>query len=272
MQKDRLTTSPKSGHFKAVVWILYSVFVIYAVISPGIFSKVTPFPGSDKLLHFIAFFVLTVFFRRGYKRNDPLSVFSFTLLAGGFIELLQFLIHTRTPSVFDLIADLLGGGFALLVPVKAIDFVFLLFSSTLGIGFIEYWPGTIASLIVLVLYMLLPIKPNALLSYFIPLTIIGIALGSYYYFVDSRGDPPWFVLDEVVGMIVALILVPKNISAAISAFILFRVFDIFKPLPVRVFDRLRNGWGVIGDDLIAGVMAGSIILIIEILKKTGGML
>jgi len=271
MQNVKITETQSTRPFKAVVWILYSVFVIYAVISPRIFAQIVAFRGNDKLLHFLAFFVLTVFFRKGYKRDDALSVLSFVLLTGGLIELLQLLTHARSPSIFDLISDLLGGGLAILVPVKAIDFVFLLISSFLGIGFIEYWPGTIASLIILVFYIVLPIKHTALLSYAIPLTIIGIVLGSYYYIVDNRGDPPWFVLDEVVGMIVALLLVPKSISAAISAFVLFRVFDIFKPFPIRAFDKIRNGWGVMGDDLFAGGMAGIVVIIIEILTKTGGI-
>lgn len=272
MRENRLTDPQSTKLFKAVVWILYLVFVVYALISPRIFANIVAFRGNDKLLHFLAFFVLVIFFRKGYKRDDTLSVLTFVLLAGGLMELLQLLTHARSPSIFDLIADLLGGGLALLVPVKAIDFVFLLISSVFGVGFIEYWPGTIASLIILLLYIALPIKHTALLSYTIPLTIIGIALGSYYYKIDNRGDPPWFVLDEVVGIMVALLLVPKSISAAISAFVLFRVFDIFKPLPIRAFDKIRNGWGVMGDDLLAGGMAGIVVIIIGILKKSGGIL
>ncbi len=258
--------------FKVVVWLLYLVFLAYAMISSRIFAQVVAFRWNDKLLHFLAFFILTIFFRKGYRKDDALSIFSFVLITGGLIELLQFLTHTRSPSIFDLAADVLGGGAAFLFPVKAIDFVFLLIASILGVGFIEYWPGTIASIITLTLYFLLPIKHIALLSYAVPLTIIGIALGSYYYLLDNRGDPPWFVLDEVVGMMVALLLVPKTIGAIILALILFRVFDIFKPFPVGTFDRIRNGWGVMGDDLVAGGMAGIIVIIIEILKKTGGIL
>jgi phosphatidylglycerophosphatase A len=68
------------------------------------------------------------------------------------------------------------------------------------------------------------------------------------------------VIDEVAGMLVALALVPHEIMFYLSAFLLFRLFDIWKPWPISWVDRnIKGGWGVLFDDLIAGLLAGGII-------------
>jgi phosphatidylglycerophosphatase A len=68
-------------------------------------------------------------------------------------------------------------------------------------------------------------------------------------------DPSVVVIDEVVGMWISLILLPKTIAATVMAFLLFRLFDILKPPPARQSERFRNGWGIMTDDVVAGVYA-----------------
>jgi phosphatidylglycerophosphatase A len=65
-------------------------------------------------------------------------------------------------------------------------------------------------------------------------------------------DHPAIVIDEIVGMAVALLGLPLQAGTAIAAFALFRALDILKPWPVKAFERLPGGWGVMGDDLVAG--------------------
>jgi len=65
-----------------------------------------------------------------------------------------------------------------------------------------------------------------------------------------------------------VLLLPKSLLLAIYAFVLFRVFDIAKPFPINVSQRLRGGWGIVVDDLIAGVYANLVIQLIRILKPS----
>lgn len=68
-------------------------------------------------------------------------------------------------------------------------------------------------------------------------------------------DPGPVVVDEVMGMCVTLIAAPWSWPAALTGFLLFRVFDIAKPPPARRLERLHGGWGIMADDLAAGVYA-----------------
>jgi phosphatidylglycerophosphatase A len=77
----------------------------------------------------------------------------------------------------------------------------------------------------------------------------------------GRHDPPACVIDEIAAFPVvfagvALGLYPFNLQSAALGFGLFRLFDIWKPPPVRTLERLPRGWGVMADDLLAGVYAG----------------
>ena len=70
-------------------------------------------------------------------------------------------------------------------------------------------------------------------------------------------DPSEVVVDELVGCLLAMLMVPHGVVWAVAAFLLFRALDIFKPWPISFIDRrVRGAWGVMGDDILAGVMAG----------------
>jgi phosphatidylglycerophosphatase A len=66
-------------------------------------------------------------------------------------------------------------------------------------------------------------------------------------------DPGPVVIDEVVGMLITLLWIPVNVTGAVLGFLLFRVFDIIKPFPARQCERLPGGWGVMLDDVMAGI-------------------
>jgi phosphatidylglycerophosphatase A len=68
-------------------------------------------------------------------------------------------------------------------------------------------------------------------------------------------DPSIVVIDEVVGMWIALFLLPKTPIAILLAFLAFRAFDILKPFPARHVERIPHGWGIMLDDVVAGVYA-----------------
>jgi phosphatidylglycerophosphatase A len=73
---------------------------------------------------------------------------------------------------------------------------------------------------------------------------------------DVHGpDPSIVVIDEIVGMWISLLWMPKTVIAVAVAFILFRVMDVLKPEPARTVEKLPGGWGIMLDDVVAGVYA-----------------
>jgi phosphatidylglycerophosphatase A len=77
-------------------------------------------------------------------------------------------------------------------------------------------------------------------------------------------DPSIVVIDEIVGMWISLLLLPKTPAVIFASFIAFRVMDIAKPEPARRLERVPNGWGIMLDDVVAGIYAN---LVIRVLSK-----
>ena len=122
------------------------------------------------------------------------------------------------------------------------------------LGNSKYAPGTVASLYIGLVWFFVP---NIFLIQFLIL-MIHILLGFYfcYSFTSSSNekDPSYIVIDEVVGMMIALFLLPKIFKVYIISFILFRLLDILKP---SIIDRSQNfdfGIGIMLDDIIAGLI------------------
>ena len=72
-------------------------------------------------------------------------------------------------------------------------------------------------------------------------------------------DPGIVVIDEVLGQLVTLLAAPWTWQVALAGFLLFRVFDIVKPPPARQLERAHGGWGIMLDDLAAGVYAAAVV-------------
>jgi phosphatidylglycerophosphatase A len=75
----------------------------------------------------------------------------------------------------------------------------------------------------------------------------------------GRKDPGVVVIDEIVGQWIALILIPLCLWTTIGAFLLFRLTDIVKPYPARQLEALPGGWGIVADDLMAGLYANLLL-------------
>jgi len=82
---------------------------------------------------------------------------------------------------------------------------------------------------------------------------------------EGRGDPPSFVLDEVAGYLVTMIALPLQWPHLLGGYAAFRLFDIAKPWPIRSLERLPRGWGVVVDDLMAGLYANLLIRVFLLL-------
>ncbi|SNT39811.1 phosphatidylglycerophosphatase A [Granulicella rosea] len=94
-------------------------------------------------------------------------------------------------------------------------------------------------------------------------TLIGIPAATIVARESGREDPGHVVIDEVAGQLVALIAIPCDWRHAAVGLLLFRLFDIFKPPPIRQLERLPEGTGIMLDDVMAGVFAlicGQILL------------
>jgi phosphatidylglycerophosphatase A len=98
------------------------------------------------------------------------------------------------------------------------------------------------------------------------ITLIGIPAATRVARVAGNKDPQFVVIDEVAGQLIALIAVPLAWKTFLAGFILFRVFDIVKPPPVRQLERLPEGVGIVLDDVAAGLYA---LAIMQLLLRSG---
>ena len=123
-------------------------------------------------------------------------------------------------------------------------------------GFSPLAPGTVGTLGAIPLWWLLrdltfPLYLVTLAGLFAIAVYAASRAGAYWRVVDASP----IVVDEVVGYLVTVALVPWSWPAALFAFLLFRLMDIAKPWPASAFDRVKNGFGVVMDDVVAGVYA-----------------
>lgn len=141
-----------------------------------------------------------------------------------------------------------------------------------GAGRLRPAPGTWGSLATLLLWWLLAshLPVQARVPVILLLIVIVVAVGILASTLEARGcgkkDPSHVVIDEVAGQLVTLIAAPITWQALLAGFILFRGFDIVKPPPVRSMERLPEGWGIVVDDLGAGVYA---LIVLQILLWFG---
>ena len=152
-----------------------------------------------------------------------------------------------------------------------IDKIGLALLTLFGIGHIKYAPGTVASFVTcLIYYPLILIKINFiyLLIIFLILLIYSIILIDKLSHHFKEKDPKEIVIDEFIGQSIPLIFMSeyiissKNPLPIFLAFFLFRFFDILKPFPINIIDKkMKNGLGVVLDDIIAGIYTSITILI-----------
>ena len=127
-----------------------------------------------------------------------------------------------------------------------------------GIGFAKFAPGTVASAVAAILFFLLNLHwPVAVLS-IIVLFFVGIKSAGVLEKIYEK-DASCIVIDELVGMWIALLFVPHDFYYFFAAFVLFRFFDISKILFVRKLEQLGGGLGVMADDVLAGIYANLLI-------------
>lgn len=135
----------------------------------------------------------------------------------------------------------------------------LLLASNCGLGYIPVAPGTFGTLAGLpVFWLMAGLQPAAYLLTWTGLTALAVwaasAAGRHYGVVDDGR----IVIDELAGYLVTVALLPWSWTTALLGFAWFRLFDILKPPPVNWIDRrCKNGFGVVFDDVAAGIYAAA---------------
>ena len=143
---------------------------------------------------------------------------------------------------------------------------FLLLASGFGAGYSPVAPGTVGTLVAIPIYLILsripfPIYELTLLAFFFLSSWISDRAQNYW----GRKDHPRIVIDEILGFLVTMLWVPKTALLIILGFFLFRFFDIVKPPPIRLAEKAKGGYGVVLDDVLAGVYANIVLEIIAMI-------
>ena len=163
--------------------------------------------------------------------------------------------------------------------IKTFNYLFVTF---FGIGTIRFAPGTITSLITTVLlfslFHILNFSTNVIILFLILVFLYSFYAVADYIKENENKDPREVVIDEVIGQSIPIYLFEiahgseKNFQDAILfyiyIFVLFRFFDIKKPFPVNIFDKnYKNSFGVIIDDVIAGLYVVLTLIVFMIIKS-----
>jgi len=140
-----------------------------------------------------------------------------------------------------------------------------------GSGLAPFAPGTFGTVAALPLYFLLALLPPQI---YLVMTLVAFALGIWICGKVSRDlgvhDHAGIVWDEIVGFLLTMFLVPVYLIWVVAGFILFRIFDIWKPYPIRWVDKhVSGGLGIMIDDVLAAIPACFILEIISHLFPVG---
>ncbi|MBN1140332.1 MAG: phosphatidylglycerophosphatase A [Deltaproteobacteria bacterium] len=137
----------------------------------------------------------------------------------------------------------------------------LILSSNLGLGYAPIAPGTFGTLAGIPCFWLLAQRSMAIqLAVFLALLILSIWAAQQAGEIHGNADDGRIVIDELMGYLTTVLFLPFTWPTALAAFVLFRIFDILKPPPASTFDRnLKNGFGVVLDDVAAGLYAAAVL-------------
>ncbi len=147
--------------------------------------------------------------------------------------------------------------------MKILRFLGGALASTLGTGFFPWGPGTVGSIIAAAAFYYSPFNPYLLLPVILLLGWIGCEAGRKLW----GEDPSIVTIDEVAGTWIACLAASPawGIWGILAALVLFRIFDIAKPWPVNKLDEMKNGIGILLDDVAAGLMAAGVLIVADLI-------
>jgi phosphatidylglycerophosphatase A len=141
-----------------------------------------------------------------------------------------------------------------------------------GAGLLKPGPGTYGSIAAVVLWFIaahafhitaFTLTIGTIIAA-VAVTLVGIPAATIVARESGREDPGHVVIDEVAGQLIALIAIPADWQHAVLSLLLFRLFDILKPPPIRQLERLPEGTGIMLDDVAAGVLALIVAQVVHI--------
>ena len=140
--------------------------------------------------------------------------------------------------------------------------LYILLGTVGGVGYAPVLPGTLGTMVGVAVYVLFSRFFPQTVSYIIMLAVflvggIWVATKCSQYFEGH--DSPSIVIDELVGFLITMLFVPFTFRFILLGFILFRVIDITKPFKIGKIEKVSGAWGIMGDDIAAGVLANLII-------------
>src|SRR3972149_6876997 len=139
-----------------------------------------------------------------------------------------------------------------------------LLATGFGVGYSPVAPGTLGTLVAILIYYFLSEIPSPLYE----ITVIGFFFLSVWISENTekffrKKDDQRIVIDEVIGFLVTMLWIPKTLLFVTIGFFLFRFFDILKPFPIRRLEKgFKGGFGVVLDDVVAGVYANIVLRLI----------
>ena len=147
---------------------------------------------------------------------------------------------------------------------KIIEFIASGFYS----GFLPYAPGTwgtLAAFFISAIIGFLFEKETQIIFIFITLSVfvLGVIVSAEAEKESREHDPAWIVIDEFAGSFAVFCFVPVSYLSLSVGFLFFRIFDIYKPWPINLSQNLHGGWGIMTDDILAGIYAGTVLLMLN---------
>ena len=138
-------------------------------------------------------------------------------------------------------------------------------STVFYIGRLPLAPGTFCSFIAFLawFYLRFYIEGVFILYASLILFFVGVAVSTIHSEVIKKEDPSEIVIDEWVGQWITFTFIPVNLSNFVIGLVLFRFFDIIKPFPIKSAEKLTGGWGIMMDDVVAGIMSFIILYILN---------
>ena len=142
----------------------------------------------------------------------------------------------------------------------------LLLATGFGVGYSPIAPGTLGTLVAIPIYYFL----SEISSPLYEITLIGLFFLSVWISENAerlfaKKDDQRIVIDEIVGFLITMLWVRKTLPFIIIGFFLFRFFDILKPFPIRRLEKgLKGGYGVVLDDVVAGIYANIVLQVIHL--------
>jgi phosphatidylglycerophosphatase A len=132
------------------------------------------------------------------------------------------------------------------------------------VGFAPVAPGTVGAAAAIPVFLLLRLAGSAWLEVAVCAAIVAAGAWSARLTEQALGveDPGPVVIDEVVGMLISLLWLPGSWPVILAAFVAFRIFDIVKPWPAGRLEHVPGGWGVMADDVMAGIYANLLVQVL----------